>query len=123
MLITLIGERQVREGNEFIYHGPLTNCRECRLKSVCFNLEEGRRYRIKGIRGVRHECKIHEDGVQVVEVESVPLSIALSGKSAIEGSTVLLEFPECHEISCKEYSICHPIALNSPTISPSYSIL
>lgn len=113
MLITLIGERQVKQGTEFVYRGPLTECKECKLKSVCFNLEQGRKYRIKGVRGVRHECKIHEGGVQVVEVESVPLTIAVNGKSAFEGSTIVFEFPDCGDVTCKEYRLCNPIALKS----------
>lgn len=111
MLVTLVGEKQVKEGNEFIYLGPLTECKECKLKAVCFNLDAGRRYRIKSLRGVHHDCKIHEEGVQVVEVESVPLTIALNGKSAIEGSTVTYELPKCEEVSCEGYRLCHPMAL------------
>ena len=113
MMVTLVGERQVKEGNEFIYIGSLTDCKECKLKSVCFNLEEGRKYRIKGVRGVRHECNIYDGGVRVVEVERTPLIIAANGKSAIEGSTITYEFPTCGETACKTYRLCHPIALRS----------
>lgn len=113
MLVTLVGERQVKEGNEFIYMGPLTACKECKLKAVCFNLEAGRKYRIKGVRGVRHECSIYDGGVRVVEVEPTPLSIATNGKSAIEGSTITYDFPKCDEFLCETYRLCHPIALKS----------
>ncbi len=112
-MVTLVGEKQVKEGNEFIYIGPLTDCKECRLKSVCFNLEEGRKYRIKGVRGIRHECKVYDGGVRVVEVEQAPLTIAANGKSAIEGSTITYEFPACGETTCGTYKLCHPIALRS----------
>ncbi|MCK4455214.1 MAG: UPF0179 family protein, partial [Thermoplasmata archaeon] len=27
VLVTLIGERQVKEGNEFVYTGPLSECK------------------------------------------------------------------------------------------------
>jgi uncharacterized protein (UPF0179 family) len=111
MLITLVGERQVKEGNEFIYLGSLTECKECKLKGVCFNLEEGRRYKIRGIRGVSHECKIFDEGVRVVEVESAPLVIASNGKGAIEGSTITYSFQYCNELACKTYKLCHPPAL------------
>ncbi|MCK4445288.1 MAG: UPF0179 family protein [Thermoplasmata archaeon] len=112
-MVTLVGERQVKIGNEFIYLGPLMDCKECKLKGVCFNLEEGRKYRIKGVRGVRHECKIHDGGVMVVEVEQTPLTIAANGKSAIEGSMITFEFPKCDEVACKAYKLCHPIALSN----------
>ncbi len=113
MMVTLVGERQVKIGNEFIYVGSLTNCKGCKLKGVCFNLEEGRKYRIKGVRGVRHECKIYDEGVMVVEVERTPLRMAANGKSAIEGSTITFEFPKCDETTCETYRLCHPTALSS----------
>jgi uncharacterized protein (UPF0179 family) len=113
MLITLVGERQVKEGNEFIYLGSLTDCKECKLKGVCFNLEEGRKYKIRSIRGVRHECKIFDEGVRVVEVESTPLVIASNGKGAIEGSTITYSFTYCNELACEAYKLCHPLALRS----------
>jgi uncharacterized protein (UPF0179 family) len=113
MLITLVGERQVKKGNEFIYLGSLTECKECKLKGVCFNLEEGRRYKIRGIRGVSHECKIFDEGVRVVEVESAPLVIASNGKGAIEGSTITYNFQYCNELICTTYKLCHPPALKS----------
>jgi len=111
VLVTLIGERQVKEGNEFVYTGPLSECKDCRLKGVCFNLEEGKRYRISSVRRLHHSCRVHEDGVRVVEVEVVPVDAAVSMKSAVEGSTVTLEFPKCGEIGCEHYRLCHPLGL------------
>ncbi len=113
MLITLVGERQVKEGNEFIYLGSLTECKECKLKGVCFNLEEGRKYKIKSVRGVRHDCEIFDESVRVVEVEQAPLTVASNGKGAIVGSTITYNFPNCNELSCSSYRLCHPIALRS----------
>lgn len=111
VLVTLIGERQVKEGNEFVYTGPLSECKDCRLKGVCFNLEEGKRYRISSVRMLHHTCRVHEDGVRVVEVETVPVDAVVSVKSAVEGSTVTLEFPKCGEIGCEHYRLCHPLGL------------
>ncbi len=113
MLITLVGERQVKEGNEFIYLGSLTECKECKLKGVCFNLEEGRKYKIRNVRGVRHECKIFDESVRVVEVEQAPLTVASNGKGAIVSSTITYNFPNCNEMSCSSYRLCHPIALKT----------
>jgi len=53
--ITLVGEKQAREGQMFVFVGPLTECRDCKLKTVCFNLEEGRTYVIKSVRTVHHD--------------------------------------------------------------------
>ncbi|MEE9224525.1 MAG: UPF0179 family protein [Thermoplasmata archaeon] len=113
MLITLVGERQVKEGNEFIYLGSLTECKECKLKGVCFNLEEGRKYKIRNVRGVRHDCKIFDESVRVVEVEQAPLTVASNGKGAIVSSTITYNFPNCNEMSCSSYRLCHPIALKT----------
>ncbi|MBM4237428.1 MAG: UPF0179 family protein [Euryarchaeota archaeon] len=109
--VTLIGERQAREGEVFVYRGPLTDCRDCRLKAVCFNLDAGGFYRIKSIRDVRHECKIHEDGIRVVEVEKVPIHCAVGQKHALEGSVVTIEDIRCRSIGCERYRLCHPVGL------------
>lgn len=111
VIITLIGECQAKEGRRFVYRGPQTECRECKLKAVCFNLDVGGQYRIKVKRDVRHECKIHEDGVRVVEVERVPRRVAVSKKAAVEGSTVSLEEIRCKFIGCDRYRLCHPLGM------------
>ncbi|MFA5312202.1 MAG: UPF0179 family protein [Methanomassiliicoccales archaeon] len=111
VIITLIGERQAKEGVRFIYRGPLTECRDCKLKAVCFNLDVGGMYKIKAKRDVHHECKIHEDGVRVVEVERVPMRAAVSKKSAVDGSTVSIEELKCKDLGCARYMVCHPPGL------------
>ncbi|OPY32505.1 MAG: hypothetical protein A4E32_01087 [Methanomassiliicoccales archaeon PtaU1.Bin124] len=111
VIITLIGERQAREGAKFVYRGPQTECRECKLKAVCFNLDAGGQYRIKVKRDVRHECKIHEDGVRVVEVERIPRTVAVNKKAAQEGSTITLEEIRCRNLGCTKYRLCHPFGL------------
>ncbi|HUV24125.1 MAG TPA: UPF0179 family protein [Methanomassiliicoccales archaeon] len=111
VIITLIGEHQAKEGEEFVYRGPLTDCRECRLKAVCFNLDPGRAYRIKGIRDVKHECRIHEDGVRVVEVEKIAVQCAVASKFAIESSMITFGESKCENISCPQYKLCHPLGI------------
>ncbi|MFQ6128484.1 MAG: UPF0179 family protein [Thermoplasmata archaeon] len=113
VLVTLIGEKQVKEGNEFVYSGPLSECKDCRLKGVCFNLEEGKKYRISSVRRLHHNCRVHEEGVRVVEVEEVPVDVTVNVKSAFEGSTITLEFPDCKEIGCEHYRLCHPLGLKN----------
>ncbi|PJB22268.1 MAG: hypothetical protein CO114_00925, partial [Euryarchaeota archaeon CG_4_9_14_3_um_filter_38_12] len=71
VLVTLVGEKIAKKDNEFIYIGSLPECRGCKLKTVCFNLDEGRRYKITNIRDIHHDCKIHEGGVRIVEVEKI----------------------------------------------------
>ncbi len=115
VVITLIGEHQAIEGMEFVYCGPLTECRECRLKAVCFNLDVGGLYRIKKAREVHHDCRIHEEGVRVVEVDKMPLRSAVPSKYAIEGSTITMEEMKCKNLGCVKYRICHPANVEKNT--------
>ncbi len=61
---------------------------------------------------MHHECKIHEDGVRVVEVEKVSFRGAVSKKAALEGSTVTLEEIRCRNLGCTKYRLCHPVGLD-----------
>ena len=47
VLVTLIGKKLAKVGNEFVYLGITQKCRNCRLKTVCSNLQEGRTYKIE----------------------------------------------------------------------------
>ena len=88
VLVTVVGESQCKKGFEFVFSGPLAECRECKVKNVCFHLEPNRLYRVIEVRDVHHDCKVHEEGVRVVEVEKLPTKTALPSKSAIEGSMI-----------------------------------
>jgi len=109
--VTLVGERQAKESACFVYRGFVSECRECKLKAVCFNLDPGATYRIKAVRDVRHECKMHEDAVRVVEVEKVPATVGVGQKYALEGSTVTYEEVKCRNLGCECYRVCHPIGV------------
>ncbi|MBI0584312.1 MAG: UPF0179 family protein [Methanomassiliicoccus sp.] len=111
VVITLIGEHLAREGGEFVYRGPLTECRECKLKGVCFNLDPGGLYRIIAVRSVHHECRIHEEGVRVVEVVKVPQKCVVPHKYALEGSTITYDVIKCKTLGCENYHACHPAGL------------
>jgi uncharacterized protein (UPF0179 family) len=107
-MITVIGERQAKIDGRFIYLGPLTECKECKLKGVCFNLDAGNLYRIVEVRDVRHECKVHEEGVRVVKVEKEQMEGAISKKGALEGTTITFEPIRCDNLGCEHYHLCHP---------------
>lgn len=52
-MITLIGKDLAKEGNEFVFYGPVEECESCRFKSSCINsLEKGRKYVIIEVRDV-----------------------------------------------------------------------
>jgi len=105
-IVTLVGERVAKKGNEFIYLGPSPECKNCKLKTVCFNLKRFRRYRIVGIRNKRHSCNQHDGGVRVVEVEELPIVSSLEGKIK-EGSKTKVKIIDCKRLDCENYDICH----------------
>lgn len=110
VLVTLVGEQLAKKDNEFIYTGSLSECRGCKLKTVCFNLDEGHRYKITNTRDIHHDCKIHEGGVRIVEVEKTLLPAAVESKNAIEGETVSIN-PDCKNIGCDFYFLCCPVGV------------
>lgn len=112
VLVTVVGEHQCRKGLEFVFEGPVAECRDCKVKNVCFHLEPNRRYRITEVRDVHHECKIHEDGVRVVEVERVPTRAAIQSRTAIEGSMLSFEESDCDRLGCPNYRLCAPLGVS-----------
>jgi len=109
-LVTLIGENLAKEGAEFIYLGPNNECKNCKLKTVCFNLKPGRQYKITKIRDKRHNCNIHIGTALVVEVQEIPIVAAIDKKLS-EGSIAKIEKNECKKIGCEHYELCHNISL------------
>lgn len=113
VLITLIGEDQARIGNRFYFMGSQTSCRECRLKGVCFNLEQGRMYEITSIRDTKHECELHDGGVRAVEVVKKPILACISKKLAMEGSVITYEESDCGRMGCDNWQYCHPVGIKT----------
>ena len=109
-LITLIGEKIAEEGNEFTYVGPNNDCRNCKLKTVCFNLKVGRKYKITKLRDKKHSCNVHEGPAVVVEVEEQPIITAVDKKYS-EGEKTTINRKPCESIGCDYYDICK-ISLN-----------
>jgi len=104
-LVTLIGEKIAIKDNEFIYLGPNNECRNCKLKTVCFNLKPGRRYKITEIRDKKHSCDIHEGLASVVEVKELPIVTSVD-RNLSEGAETKIEKKKCDSIGCEHYEIC-----------------
>jgi uncharacterized protein (UPF0179 family) len=104
-LVTLIGERLAKKDLEFIYIGPNNDCKNCKLKTVCFNLKENKRYKINKVRDKKHNCKIHEGTATVVEVEELPILTAIDKKYS-EGAKSKIEKKDCNNIGCENYRYC-----------------
>jgi uncharacterized protein (UPF0179 family) len=105
-LVTLIGEKLAKKDDEFIYIGPNNECRNCKLKTVCFNLKPGRKYKITNVRDKRHNCNVHEGTAAVVEVKDLPITIAINS-SLSAGSTIKIEDKGCRSIGCAYYELCN----------------
>jgi uncharacterized protein len=112
VLVTLVGEQLAVEGEEFTYLGSNNECRNCQLKTVCFNLKPGRHYRITKLRDKQHDCTIHEGKVIVVEVEELPLTVTLP-KDSSEGQTTTVNKQDCKNIGCDSFEICTNTALQN----------
>ena len=111
--VTLIGEKLAQKGYEFVYFGPLSECRDCKVKTVCFNLEEGRTYRVTEVRSMHHDCRIYEDGVRAVEFERLPVKLAVEVKDAVVENSVVYESDYCENRNCKFFKICFPPGLKA----------
>jgi len=106
VMLTVIGKKQAKEGMEFTFMGPISNCKECKVRNICFHLEKGAKYKVVSLRNVVHECPMHEDGVMVVQVEEVQRCAVIPRKIAIEGSTISYEVPKCTHRGCEHHSAC-----------------
>ncbi|RLF26229.1 MAG: hypothetical protein DRN01_05190 [Thermoplasmata archaeon] len=106
-MVTLVGERMAKKGAEFTYLGPSSECKNCRLKTACFNLKKGRRYRIVGIRDKRHSCNLHDGGVHVVEVNELPIVVSVEKNNAKEGSEIGITTMDCMHLDCDNFELCH----------------
>jgi len=104
-LVTLIGEKLAKKENEFTYLGPNNECRNCKLKTVCFNLKPGRKYKITSVRDKRHNCNVHEGTAAVVEVHEMPILTAIDKKLSNE-SKIKIENNGCKSIGCINYELC-----------------
>ncbi|MPN25237.1 hypothetical protein SDC9_172644 [bioreactor metagenome] len=110
--ITLIGSRLAREGLEFIFKGEMPECKKCRLKNTCLNLEPGRRYRVVRIKSKDiHECFLHDSGVVAVDVSRAPITTSVESRKAVEGAKIMYEPAKCGKRECGEYGTCHPEGL------------
>jgi hypothetical protein len=106
VMLTVIGKKQAKVGMVFTFMGPISNCKECKVRNICFHLERGTKYRVVGLRDVVHECPMHEHGVMVVQVEEVQIQAVLPKKIALEGSTISYEMPKCTHRGCEHYREC-----------------
>jgi len=104
-LVTLIGEKIAKKDMEFKYIGPNSECKNCKLKTVCFHLKPGRSYIITNVRDKRHNCNVHEGNAVIVEVSELPL-IAIINKKESEGTKISIKPQECDNTDCICFELC-----------------
>ncbi|MGI6009038.1 MAG: UPF0179 family protein [Methanomethylophilus sp.] len=112
ILLTLVSTEMAEEGRRFIYVGPELECRECKIKDICLNLEKGAEYRVKKVRRPVHDCPLTGERVQVVEVERVPRKASVETKYAMDGATVSFKAADCGRIGCEHYKECNPAGID-----------
>ncbi|MBX8636863.1 MAG: UPF0179 family protein [Thermoplasmata archaeon] len=113
--ITLIGEHIAKEGMNFIFNGGAPECRECKLKVACLNLEPGQHYTVVEVRPKHHdECVVHEDGVRIVRVEEKSHFIAVRRRQAVVGSIISPDQRKCDFVRCPNYRFCFPGGYRKP---------
>ncbi|MEM2921775.1 MAG: UPF0179 family protein [Candidatus Bathyarchaeia archaeon] len=110
--ITMVGVMQAREGLTFVMGHPTKDCEKCELIGTCMNLKAGRVYRIVKIRNKMFPCRVHEEGVRVVEVEESPIEVAIEQKAAFLLSVIILE-PKACRIRCINTPLCAPQGIRS----------
>ena len=108
--VTLIGRKLAKKNLEFMFYGPLQECRSCKLTHICFNLKPYQTYRITKIRKKKHICQIHEDEAIVVEVKQQANDIAID-KKYTNGITTTLTPINCDKKLCTYFDLCTTRAL------------
>lgn len=110
-MITLIGKKLAKPGQEFIHYGigNSRECMSCKLRKVCDSLETGRRYVVKSSMNKPHEkCKIHEEGVMLVEVEPAEIKSLIPSSQAVEKAIITFIKPDCSKYLCEDRYLCSP---------------
>ncbi|MCK5397948.1 MAG: UPF0179 family protein [Thermoplasmata archaeon] len=113
VLLTVIGKTLAKPDAEFIFTGSNSSCKDCKVKTICFHLDQGTKYKIISARDIVHDCPQHDEGVVVVQVEEVPRNIVISKRQAMEGTTITFEVQKCSQRGCQHYQFCLPIGMES----------
>ena len=101
--ITLLGVKQSKPGNKFIFFGETNECSECRLRGACLKLERNRVYEVASVKDTVHPCGVFEQGVQTVEIFESSYEITTGAKLAVEGATVTFNHRDCNLIDCPHF--------------------
>ena len=113
-IITLVGLKQARKSFTFLNGEPLKECEDCELFKICLSkLETGRIYEVTEVRDKVFPCKVHEEGVRVVEATEKDIETNIENKFAFPCGIITFQPQTCDEMLCQNYSKCMPQGLKS----------
>lgn len=111
MPLTLVPDGLAAKGFRFTFAGPdrAGDCAGCPFTKLCFGLQPGRTYEVRGLRDVRHPCRLHDgDRVRVVHAEEVPFPATLERRH-LRGTAAPWTAPDCGRAHCANWALCHPV--------------
>lgn len=87
--ITVIGNRLAKAGNTFYFLGEQEECKKCKIRGTCLNLDAGRKYEVVSVRNsTLLNCALHDGGVLAVNVKNAPIEAYIDSKKAVEGAKI-----------------------------------
>ena len=105
--VTLMGTVLAKPNVEFIYEGEVAECKTCKVKKACHNLQKGRKYRIVTVRSTHHDCAVHLNGATAVEVMEAPITALINADMAMINSKIKPEL-SCNKSDCRSFPLCRP---------------
>ena len=107
-MIALVDSESAREGYEYVYLGEADECEMCSLRLPCHhNLERGRRYVVKSVRGKTHPCSLFGQ-VVVCDVDEMGVDAAIAPGFAFVGSSITFKSVDCKNPLCDYSGLCMP---------------
>ena len=111
-IITIVGLRQAKKGFTFLHSTAPEECKSCDLLKTCMeNLEPGRVYTVTKVRNKTFPCRVHEEGVRVVEVEEPNLQVAIEPRLSFHLATITFNPQDCGNRCCENSRFCVPCGL------------
>jgi uncharacterized protein len=110
--ISIVGLKQAKKGFTFLHSVAPDECRSCELLKTCMeSLEPGRAYTVTKVRNKTFPCKVHEEGVRVVEVEEPNLQIAIEPRISFPLATITVSSEACRNLYCPNSRLCLPVGV------------
>lgn len=111
--LTLLPAAMAKRGAGFTFTGDPGDeaCEGCPVRSLCFRLEPGYRYRVVEVRNKTHQCRLHDgDQVQVCTVEEAPMTSTVEARR-LRGTAVHWDPIPCGFPECPNNPLCHPVGV------------